>query len=185
MLQAYVVVWRMKRVEKLNAVITLLPGRISLDQHPGLPLSLYPRFSTFLNNLMVSTMYTIYFPNAYHQCWPLWPIEPPGSPWPPWPPVPPGPNWQPDHIDHLDHPDHIDHLHHLNLAQLDYMHHLHQLDKPDQSDQPPKPDHLDQLNYSGNPDWWKLNEFALSIWSSLFGGPILFLVKNEWKHNPT
>ena len=117
--QAYVVVGGMKRVEKLNAVITLFPRRFSLEQRPGLHLSLYPWLSTFLDNLMVLTMCTIYFLNAYHQGWPLWPTGPPGSPWPPWPLVPPGPNWQPDHLDHLDHldhPDHIDHLHHLDLG---------------------------------------------------------------------
>ena len=55
---------------------------------------------TFLDNLMVSTLETVYFLNAYHLSWSSW------SPWP----RPPGPpssrfTWT-THLNHLDHPDH-------------------------------------------------------------------------------
>ena len=52
--------------------------------------------STFLDNLMVWIMKTIYFLNAYHPGWSSWPYGSPGTLLPPWPN---------DHLDHLDHLD--------------------------------------------------------------------------------
>ena len=48
--------------------------------------------STFLKNVMVYTMLTIYFLQAYHQGWPRGPPGPPG---------PSGPIGPPEHLDHL------------------------------------------------------------------------------------
>ena len=54
--------------------------------------------STFLDNLMVWIMKTIYFLNAYHPGWSSWPYGSPGTLLPPWP------NDHLDHMDHLDSP---------------------------------------------------------------------------------
>ena len=60
--------------------------------------------STFLKNLMVFTMLTTYFLQAYHQGWPRGPPGPPGPSGPPGSPGPPGPYGPigpPEHLDHL------------------------------------------------------------------------------------